>query len=89
MQAQNPSSSAVEASTNPLKVGDDVSFVVARTMARSVEFSVRKGTIKAIENQVALVETRHGQSLQPLNKLSHEGEPNALTKALLGGRDDA
>lgn len=89
MQAQNPSSSAVEASTNPLKVGDDVSFVVARTMARSVEFSVRKGTIMAIEDQVALVESRHGRSLQPLNKLSREGEPNALTQSLLGGRDDA
>lgn len=89
MQAQNPSSSTVEASTNPLKVGDDVSFVVARTMARSVEFSVRKGTIKAIEGQVALVESRHGRSLQPLNNLSREGEPNALTKALLGGRGDA
>ena len=86
MQAQNPSSSAVEASTNPLKVGDDVSFVVARTMARSVEFSVRKGTIKAIDGQVAIVESRHGRSIQPFSKLTPEGRPNALTRMLMGGQ---
>ncbi|ROM60394.1 hypothetical protein [Pseudomonas rhodesiae] len=89
MQAQTQSSSAVEASTNTFKIGDTVSYVVAKTMARSVEFSVRKGTIKAIDGQVAIVESRYGRSIQPLNKLSREGEANALTKSLMGDRHNA
>ncbi|NWB72633.1 hypothetical protein HX805_09155 [Pseudomonas sp. G5001] len=86
MQAQTQSSGAVEASTNTFKIGDTVSYVVARTMERSIEFSARKGTIKAIDGQVAIVESRHGRSIQPLSKLTAEGQPNALTRMLMGGQ---
>lgn len=85
MQAQNPSGSGTEAITNSFKVGDDVSYVVGRSTGHSVSFSVREGTIVEISAGVAIVKSRNGRrSTQPLNKLTHQGQRNALTRALLG-----
>lgn len=85
MQAQNPSGSGREATTNTFKVGDDVSFVVGRSTGHSVSFSVRDGTIAEISTGIAIVKSRNGsRSTQPLNKLTHQGQRNALPRALLG-----
>lgn len=85
MQAQNPSGSGTEATTNAFKVGDDVSFVVGRSTGHSVSFSVREGKIAEIDSVTAVVKLRNGRtSVQPLNKLTRQGERNALTRALLG-----
>jgi hypothetical protein len=84
MQAQHPSSSVTEASTIPLKIGDSVSYFIARTLAHSIRLSICVGVIEAIDGQVAIVVSGHGRSLQPLNKLSRDGELNALTIALIG-----
>lgn len=85
MQAQNPSGSSTEATTNAFKVGDDVSFVVGRSTGHSVSFSVREGKIAEIDSVTAVVKLRNGRtSVQPLNKLTRQGERNALTRALLG-----
>lgn len=85
MQAQNPSGSGTEATTNAFKVGDDVSFVVGRSTGHSASFSVREGKIAEINSATAVVKLRNGRtSVQPLNKLTRQGERNALTRALLG-----
>lgn len=85
MQAQNPSGSGTEATTNAFNVGDDVTFVAARSTGRSVSLSVREGKIAGINNGIATVKLRNGRtSMQPLNKLTRKGERNALTRALLG-----
>lgn len=87
MQAQHPSGSATEATTNTFKVGDDVTYVIGRSTGHSVSFSVREGKIVQIDGNVAVVKSRNGRSItQPLDKLTHKGEPNALTLALLGDR---
>jgi hypothetical protein len=85
MQAQNPSGSGTEASTNAFKVGDEVTFIAARSTGQSVSLSVREGKIAEIGCATAVVKLRNGRtSLQPLNKLTRQGERNALTRALLG-----
>lgn len=85
MQAQNQSGSGTEAITNTFKVGDDVTFVVARSTGHSVSLSVREGKIAEIDRATAVVKLRNGRtSVQPLNKLTRQGERNALTRALLG-----
>ncbi|MDL5599330.1 hypothetical protein QS468_41920 [Bacillus subtilis] len=85
MQAQNPSGSGTEATTNAFKVGDEVTFVAARSTGHSVSLSVREGKIAEIDSATAVVKLRNGRtSVQPLNKLTHQGERNALTRALLG-----
>lgn len=85
MQAQNPSGSGTEATTNAFKVGDDVTFVAARSTGHSVSFSVREGKIAEIDSATAIVKLFNGRtSVQPLNKLTRQGERNALTRALLG-----
>ena len=85
MQAQNPSGSGREATTNAFKVGDDVTFVAARSTGHSVSFSVQEGEIAEIDSATAIVKLFNGRtSVQPLNKLTRQGERNALTRALLG-----
>lgn len=86
MQAQTPEVSSEKANTAAFKVGDPVSYVVSKQRGRSVQFTAREGTIVVIEGHTCIVESRHGRSMQLLSKISHRGEPNALTKALLGGR---
>lgn len=85
MQAQNPSGSGTEATTNAFKVGDDVTFVAARSTGHSVSLSVHEGKIAEIDSATAIVKLRNGHtSVQPLNKLTRQSERNALTRALLG-----
>jgi len=87
MQAQHPSGSATEATTNTFKIGDDVTYVIGRSTGHSVSFSVREGKIVKIDGNVAVVKSRNGRrSLQPLSKITHKDERNTLTKALLGER---
>ncbi|KIH84242.1 hypothetical protein [Pseudomonas batumici] len=85
MQAQHPSGSSTEATTNTFKIGDDVSYVIGRSTERSVSFSVREGKIVKIDGNIAVVKSRNGRCItQPLGKLTRKGERNALTRALLG-----
>jgi plastocyanin len=85
MQAQNPCGSGTEATTNAFKVGDDVTFVAARSTGHSVSLSVCEGKIAEIDSATAIVKLRNGRaSVQPLNKLTRQSERNALTRALLG-----
>lgn len=87
MHAQHPSDSAAEASTNTFNVGDTVNYVAARSTGHSVSFNVREGKIVKIDGAVAVIKSRNGHCcMQPLNKLTHQGKPNALTQALLGRR---
>jgi hypothetical protein len=87
MQAQNPSSSAIEANTPLLAVGDKVSYVAISGGGRSYRFSARKAVIEAINDDIATLRSSNGRSTtQPLSKLTPDGQPNALTRMLLGGQ---
>lgn len=85
MQAQHQSSSVTEASTNTLKAGDKVSYVTIKAEGRGYSLSARTGVITEIEGEIATVRAGNGRSITlPLNKLTPEGQPNALTRALMG-----
>ena len=87
MQAQNPSSSGAEASTTAFKVGDKVSYVAISGGGRSYRFSARKAVITAIDGNVATLRSANGRiTKQPLSKLTPDGQPNALTRMLMGGQ---
>ena len=87
MQAQNPSSSALEANTTPLAVGDQVSYVAISGGGRSYRFSARKAVIQAIDGNMATLRSANGRTTkQPLSKLTPDGQPNALTRMLMGGQ---
>lgn len=90
MQAQHQSSSVTEASTNTLKAGDKVSYVTIKAEGRGYSLSARKGVITEIEGEIATVRAGNGRSITlPLNKLTPEGRPNALTRMLTGSADHA
>lgn len=85
MQAQTPEVSGEKATTNPIKVGDSVSYVTVRSSGRSVQMSTRKGKVERIEGNVAWIRARNGQLISTnLRDVTREGERNALTRALLG-----
>lgn len=87
MKAEHPSSSIAEASTNEFNIGDKVSYVVMTGTANSYQLSARMGEIIVINGDVATVKSRNGRSsMQPLSKLTPEGQPNALTRMLAGGQ---
>lgn len=87
MQAQNPSSSAGEAITTPLAVGDKVSYVAISGGGRSYSFSARQAVIEAISGDIATLRSANGRTTtQPLSKLTPDGQPNALTHMLMGGQ---
>ena len=87
MKAEHPSSSIAEASTNEFNIGDKVSYVVMTGTANSYQLSARMGEIIVINGDVATVKSRNGRSsMQPLRKLTPEGQPNALTRMLAGGQ---
>ena len=87
MQAQNPCSSAVEANTTPLAVGDKVSYVAISGGGRSYRFSARKAVIQAIDGDVATLRSANGRTIKkPLSELTPDGQPNALTRMLMGGQ---
>ena len=86
MKAEHPSSSTAEAITNPFNIGDKVSYVAMTSTAHGYQFSARMGEITDINGDVATVKSRNGRSSrQPLSKLTPEDQPNALTRALIGG----
>lgn len=86
MQVQTPEVSDAKASTPALKVGDKVSYVIARCTGRSVRLTAREGTVVGLDGNMAVVKSRNGRTIiQPVSKLTPAGEPNALTRALLGG----
>lgn len=90
MQAQHPSGSGTEAITNSFAVGDKVSYVALKTEGRGYRLNARKGVIVAIDGSNATVRTGNGRPVTlPLDKLSPEAQPNALTRALLGSADNA
>lgn len=90
MHAQHPSSSGTEASTNPLNIGDKVSYVTLKAEGRGYSLSSRKGVITEVDGQIATVRATNGRSITlPLDKLTPEGRPNALTRMLTGGADYA
>lgn len=87
MQVNQPKGGTEEATTNPLAVGDRVSYLQIKAEGRGYGFSARKGVITAIDGQVATVRVGNGRHItQPLNKLTPEGQPNALTRMLMGGQ---
>ena len=87
MQVNQPQSSTAEAITTPFAVGDKVSYVAISGGGRSYRFSARKAVIQAIDGNVATLRTSKGRSTtQPLDKLTPDGQPNALTRMLMGGQ---
>ena len=87
MQAHNPSSSGAEASTTAFKIGDTVSYVAISGGGRSFRFSARKAVIEAINGDIATLRSANGRrTTQRLSKLTPDGQPNALTRMLMGGQ---
>lgn len=86
MQVNQPQGGAVEATTTPLAIGDTVSYVEMRGGGREYRLSARTGVIVAINGNVATLRAGNGRSVtQPLDKLTPDGQPNALTRMLMGG----
>lgn len=86
MQVNQPQGGTAEATTTSLTVGGKVSYVAMSGGGRKYQLSARTGVILAIEGNVATLRTTSGRSItQPLDKLTPEGEPNALTRMLMGG----
>lgn len=87
MQVNQPQGGTVEATTAPLAVGDKVSYVAMSGGGREYRLSVRKGVIIGINGNVATLRGTNGRSItQPLDKLTPDGQPNALTRMLMGGQ---
>ncbi|NLT88586.1 MAG: hypothetical protein GXW93_12015 [Pseudomonas lactis] len=87
MQVNQPQGSTAQAITTPFAVGDKVSYVVVSGGGRSYRFSARKAVIKAIDGKVATLRSANGRTTkQPLSKLTPDGQPNALTRMLMGGQ---
>ena len=85
MKAEHQSSSIAEASTNEFNIADKVSYVVMTSTVHGYQFSARMGEVNVINADVATIKSRNGRSsMQPLSKLTPEGQPNALTKVWLG-----
>lgn len=87
MQVNQPKGGNEEATTNPLVVGDRVSYMQVRAEGSGYGLSARKGVITAIDGQVATVRAGNGRHItQRLDRLTPEGQPNALTRMLAGGQ---
>lgn len=87
MQAHQPQGGAVEASTNTFAVGDKVSYVKVTSSGNNYRYSAREGVITEIKGRVAYVKLRNGHTTTlALSKLTPAGQPNALTRMLMGGR---
>ena len=86
MQVNQPQGGIAEATTTPLAIGDTVSYVVMSGGGREYRLSARTGVILGIEGNVATLRAANGRSVtQPLDKLTPEGLPNALTRMVMGG----
>ncbi len=85
MQVNQPKGGTGEATTNPLAIGDRVSYVQLTAVGRGYRVSARNGVITEIDGQVATVRGGDGRHItKPLAKLIPEGQPNALTRMLAG-----
>ena len=86
MQVNQPKGGTAEATTTPLAIGDTVSYVAMSGGGRVYRLSARTGVIVGIEGYVATLRAANGRSVtQPLVKLTPEGQPNALTRMVMGG----
>lgn len=86
MQVNQPKGGTAEATTTPLAVGDKVSYVTMSGGGREYRMSARTGVIVGIDGNVATLRAANGHTVtQPLDKLSPDGKPNALTRMLMGG----
>lgn len=87
MQVNQPKGGAAEANTTPLAVGDTVSYVAMSGGGREYRLSARTGVIEAIDGGVATLRTARGRTItQPTEKLTPDGQPNALTRMFMGGQ---
>lgn len=87
MQVNQPKGGTAEATTTPLAVGDTVSYVELSGGGREYRFSARTGVIEAIDGGVATLRSARGRTItQPLEKLTPDGQPNALTRMFMGGQ---
>ena len=87
MQEHQPTSGAVEASTNSFKVGDAVTFTVVTRKGNNIRMSVKEATIFELREHRAIVKYRNGRKASVrLEHLTPAGQPNALTRALMGDR---
>ena len=85
MQVNQPQGGVVEATTTPLAIGDMVSYVAMCGGGREYRLSARTGVIVAIDGNVATLRAGNGRTVtQPLDKLTPEGQPNALTRMVVG-----
>lgn len=87
MQVNQPKGGTAEATTTPMAIGDTVSYVEISGGGREFSLSARKGVLIGIDGNVATQRTAKGYSItQPLDKLTPDGQPNALTRMLMGGQ---
>jgi hypothetical protein len=87
MQANQPKGGNAEAITTPFAVGDKVSYLTIAGGGRSYRFCARTGVITEVDGDLATLRAGNGRSVTlPLDKLTPEGQPNALTRMLLGGK---
>ncbi|APC15126.1 hypothetical protein BLL42_05105 [Pseudomonas frederiksbergensis] len=87
MQVNQPQGSTVEAITTPLAVGDKVSYVAISGGGSSYSFSARQAVIEAIDGDTATLRSSNGRTTtQQLSKLTPDGQPNELTRMLMGGQ---
>ncbi|MCT9825193.1 hypothetical protein ACM9HO_02180 [Pseudomonas sp. KHB2.9] len=86
MQVNQPQGGIAEATTTQLAIGDTVSYVALSGGGQEYRLSARTGVIIAIDGNVATLRAGNGRSVtQPLDKLTPDGQPNALTRMLMGG----
>ena len=86
MQVNQPQGGIEEATTTPLAIGDTVSYVAISGGSREYRLSARIGVIVGIDSNVATLRAANGRSItQPLDKLTPDGQPNALTRMFIGG----
>ncbi|NWB16918.1 hypothetical protein HX819_21015 [Pseudomonas sp. D6002] len=87
MQVNQPKGGTGEATTTPLAIGDTVTYVEMSGGGRAYRLAARKGVLVGIDGNVATLRAANGRSItQPLDKLTPEGQPNALTRMLMGGQ---
>ena len=87
MQVNQPQGGTAEATTTPMAVGDKVCYVAMSGGGQQYQLSARTGVIEAIDGSVATLRAPNGRCItKPLNKLTPDGQPNALTRMLMGGQ---
>ena len=86
MQVNQPKGGTAEATTTPLAVGDKSSYIEMSGGGREYRLNARTGVIVGIDGNVATLRAANGRTVtQPLDKLTPDGKPNALTRMLMGG----